>query len=109
MVAQEIGLNRLNAIVGYSLGGTLSVALMIIGAAFFLPDGISPEHLGSVALGPQDVLGRIGLLLALVGNPVRRRRSLDRYGVRWGIQLGAILSAGNGAATATQAGRRGSH
>jgi manganese transport protein len=64
---KEIGLNRLNAIVGYSLGGTLSVALMILGAAFFMPAGISPEHLGSVALGPQDVLGRIGLLLALVG------------------------------------------
>ena len=64
---KDIGLNRLNAIVGYSLGGTLSVALMIVGASFFLPHGIEPEQLGSVALGGQDPLGEIGLLIAIVG------------------------------------------
>ena len=64
---KDIGLNRANAIVGYGLGGTLSVALMIVGAAFFLRHGISPEHLGTIALGGQDPLGEIGLLLALVG------------------------------------------
>jgi Mn2+/Fe2+ NRAMP family transporter len=65
--AKDIGLNRLNAIVGYSLGGTLSVALMIVGASFFLQHGIEPAQLGSVALGGQDPLGEIGLLIAIVG------------------------------------------
>ena len=64
---KDIGLNRLNAIVGYSLGGTLSVALMIVGASFFLQHGIEPSQLGSVALGGQDPLGEIGLLIAIVG------------------------------------------
>jgi Mn2+/Fe2+ NRAMP family transporter len=64
---KDLGLNRLNAIVGYSLGGTLSVALMIVGGAVFLGQGISPEHLGTIALGAQEPLGEIGLLLALVG------------------------------------------
>jgi Mn2+/Fe2+ NRAMP family transporter len=64
---KDIGLNRANAIVGYGLGGTLSVALMIVGATIFLGHGISPEHLGTIALGPQAALGQIGLLLALVG------------------------------------------
>ena len=64
---KDIGLNRLNAIVGYSLGGTLSVALMIVGASFFLQHGIEPAQLGSVALGGQDPLGEIGLLIAIVG------------------------------------------
>jgi len=64
---KDLGLNRANAIVGYSLGGTLSVALMIVGGALFLEKGISPEHLGTIALGAEQPLGQIGLLLALVG------------------------------------------
>jgi manganese transport protein len=64
---KDIGLNRANAIVGYGLGGFLSFALMITGGALFLGNGISPEHLGTIALGAENPLGRIGLLFALVG------------------------------------------
>ena len=64
---KDIGLNRANAIIGYGLGGFLSFALMITGAALFLGHGISPEHLGTIALGAENPLGRIGLLFALVG------------------------------------------
>lgn len=64
---KDLGLNRANAIVGYGLGGFLSFALMITGGAFFLGHGIEPEHLGTIALGAENPLGRIGLLLALVG------------------------------------------
>jgi len=64
---KDLGLNRLNAIVGYGLGGFLSFALMIVGGALFLGKGIEPEHLGSIALGAEVPLGQIGLLLALVG------------------------------------------
>jgi Mn2+/Fe2+ NRAMP family transporter len=64
---KDIGLNRANAIVGYSLGGLLSLALMIVGAAVFLRHGINPEHLGTIALGAEQPLGKIGLLLAIVG------------------------------------------
>jgi Mn2+/Fe2+ NRAMP family transporter len=64
---KDIGLNRANAIVGYGLGGTLSIALMIVGATVFLGHGISPEHLGTIALGAEVPLGRIGLLLAVLG------------------------------------------
>jgi manganese transport protein len=64
---KDIGMNRANAIVGYGLGGTLSIALMIVGATVFLGHGIAPEHLGTIALGAGDTLGKVGLLLALVG------------------------------------------
>jgi Mn2+/Fe2+ NRAMP family transporter len=64
---KDIGMNRANAIVGYALGGTLSLALMIVGATVFLAHGINPEHLGTIALGAGDPLGKVGLLLALVG------------------------------------------
>jgi Mn2+/Fe2+ NRAMP family transporter len=64
---KDLGLNRTNAIIGYSLGGTLSLALMISAAALFLPLGVEPQFIGTVALGAQVPLGTIGLLLALVG------------------------------------------
>ena len=64
---KDIGLNRANAIIGYSLGGFLSLALMIVGASVFLKHGIEPEHLGTIALGAEEPLGKIGLLLAVVG------------------------------------------
>jgi manganese transport protein len=64
---KDIGLNRANAIVGYTLGGFLSLALMIVGAAVFLRHGIVPEHLGTDALGAAQPLGKIGLLIAVVG------------------------------------------
>ena len=40
---------------------------MIVGGAVFLRHGINPEHLGTTALGAEEPLGKIGLLLALVG------------------------------------------
>jgi manganese transport protein len=64
---KDLGLNRANAMVGYGLGGFLSFALMITGGALFLPQGIQPDFLGSIALGAQVPLGEIGLLLALTG------------------------------------------
>lgn len=64
---KDLGLNRVTAIIGYGLGGFLSVALMIVAAMLFLPAGISPELLGTPALGAEHALGQTGLLLALVG------------------------------------------
>jgi len=63
----DLGLNKVTSIIGYSLGGTLSIALIIVAAVLFLPRGISPEFLGTPALGGGHVLGEVGLLLALVG------------------------------------------
>ena len=64
---KDLGLNRANAILGYALGGFLSLSLIVVGAAVFLRHGINPSHLGSIGLGAEEPLGKIGLLLALVG------------------------------------------
>ena len=64
---KDLGLNRVNAQIGYGLGGFLSFSLMIVGGALFLDKGVQPEFLGSIALGVEVPLGQIGLLLALVG------------------------------------------
>jgi manganese transport protein len=64
---KDLGLNRANSMIGYGLGGFLSFALMITAGALFLPMGVEPEFIGTVALGAQVPLGQIGLLLALIG------------------------------------------
>jgi manganese transport protein len=64
---KDLGLNRANAMIGYGLGGLLSFALMITAGALFLPLGVEPQFIGTVALGAQVPLGTIGLILALVG------------------------------------------
>jgi len=64
---KDLGLNKVNAMIGYGLGGFLSFALMIVGGALFLGQGIEPEFLGTIALGAEVPLGQIGLLLGLVG------------------------------------------
>ena len=64
---KDLSLNKVNAMIGYGLGGFLSFALMIVGGALFLGKGIEPEFLGSITLGAEVPLGQVGLLLALVG------------------------------------------
>ena len=64
---KDLGLNRANVLIGYSLGGILSFALMICAGALLLPKGIQADLLGTVALVAQAPLGEIGLILALVG------------------------------------------
>ncbi|MCW2972770.1 MAG: divalent metal cation transporter [Thermoleophilia bacterium] len=63
----DLGTNKFTAVVGYSLGGLLSAALMATSAAVLLPDRIRPEFIGSIAMMAQEPLGQAGLLLAAVG------------------------------------------
>jgi len=65
--SDELGLNKVTAMIGYGLGGFLSFALMITAAVLFLPRGIDPEFIGTPALAAGDMLGQFGLLLAIVG------------------------------------------
>jgi manganese transport protein len=59
--------NRLNAILGYGLGGILAVALVVVSGYLFHPLGVEPNDLGTVALPMQGAFGETGLLLALGG------------------------------------------
>ena len=63
----DLTVNRLNAVIGYSVGGLLSVALMIVAAEVFLPAGVEPGTIGTVALGAQVPFGELGLVLAMIG------------------------------------------
>ena len=94
--AKDLGTNRTNVLIGYSLGGLLSFALMISAGALLLPKGITAELLGTVALVAQAPLGKIGLILALVGIAVRDLRGGDRLGVLRRLQRRAVLRLGVG-------------
>jgi manganese transport protein len=59
--------NRLNAIVGYALGGVLACSLIVVSGYLFHPLGVEPADLGTVALPVQGAFGETGLLLALGG------------------------------------------
>jgi Mn2+/Fe2+ NRAMP family transporter len=64
---ENLNENRINAIVGYALGGILAVAVLVVSGYLFHPLGVAPDDLGTVALPAQDAFGELGLLLALGG------------------------------------------
>ncbi len=64
---KDIGVNRWNAIVGFALGGLISVGILLTAAQLFKPAGISPTSIGSVALMAQQPYAEVGLILALIG------------------------------------------
>ena len=63
----DLTVNRMNALFGFALGGVFSVALIVVAAELFFPLQISPEFLGTTALGAQISFGEAGLLLAFLG------------------------------------------
>jgi len=63
----DVGLNRLVVIVGFTLGGLLSVALVGMGAEFFAAKDVEPQLPGTAALGVAATLGQWGLFAALLG------------------------------------------
>jgi Mn2+/Fe2+ NRAMP family transporter len=63
----DISVNRWNAIVGFALGGLISIGLLLTAAQLFKPAGISPTSIGSVALMAQQPYAEVGLILALIG------------------------------------------
>jgi manganese transport protein len=64
---KDLNLNRANVVLGFGLGGLLSIALIMVSAEVFAPIHVNPGYLGTTALGAQHAFGEIGLLLALLG------------------------------------------
>ncbi len=64
---KDLGLNRANSILGFTLGGILSVALIVVAGEVFFDPQIQPGYLGTTALGAQRASGEAGLVLALLG------------------------------------------
>ena len=58
---------RLNAFIGFPLGGILSLGIMAAAVPVLEPRGIDVRHLGQVALPASQALGVTGLAFALLG------------------------------------------
>ncbi|MEV5001558.1 NRAMP family divalent metal transporter [Nocardioides sp. LML1-1-1.1] len=64
---KDIGVMRANVLVGFPLGGLLSVAIAGCAAVVFMPQGIGVETLGQVGLPVAIALGKIGLAIVVLG------------------------------------------
>nr|WP_237683592.1 divalent metal cation transporter [Nocardiopsis sinuspersici] len=58
---------RVNAFVGFPLGGLLALAIMGCAATWLMPADIEVEDLGQVALPVVAALGKLGLVVVIVG------------------------------------------
>jgi Mn2+/Fe2+ NRAMP family transporter len=65
--ATYLRLNRVIVIVGFALGSTLGMSLLVLGATFFGPMMIEPQLPGTVAILPAIQFGKTGLFIALLG------------------------------------------
>jgi Mn2+/Fe2+ NRAMP family transporter len=64
---KDLPTNRVTAILGMSLGSLLAITLLASSAQLFGPANVGPEIPGTAALEAAIPLGKIGLLLALLG------------------------------------------
>ncbi|MFL5839876.1 MAG: NRAMP family divalent metal transporter [Thermoleophilaceae bacterium] len=64
---KDVKLNRINAILGFGVGGMLALAIIAASAETFFGTGVEPEFIGTTALAAQIPLGEAGLLLAAGG------------------------------------------
>ncbi|MEP6475908.1 MAG: divalent metal cation transporter [Actinomycetota bacterium] len=81
---KDLMIERANVLIGFPLGGALSLLLMGTTATVLAPRGISVEHLSQVALPVSLALGKLGLAALLIGV----------FAATFGAALETALSAG---------------
>jgi len=64
---RDLNVERANVLIGFPLGGALSLLLMGTTATVLAPRGITVEHLSQVGLPVALALGKVGLAVLLVG------------------------------------------
>jgi Mn2+/Fe2+ NRAMP family transporter len=64
---KDLSINRVTCILGFGLGSLLAISILSSSAQLFGPLHIDPQLPGSAALEPELPMGRVGLLLALLG------------------------------------------
>jgi manganese transport protein len=65
--SEDLGVNKANSVIGWTLGGVVSVALIVVSAELFQPLGVEPDFIGTTALAAQVPIGQTGLLIAFLG------------------------------------------
>ena len=80
----DLMVERANVLIGFPLGGALSLAIMVCTTLLFAPRGISVDQLSQVALPTAFVVGKLGLAFLLLGV----------FAATFGAALETALSAG---------------
>jgi Mn2+/Fe2+ NRAMP family transporter len=65
--AKDIGIMRANVLIGFPLGGLLSLAIAACAQHVLLPAGVQVDTLAQVGLPVAVALGKLGLVVALIG------------------------------------------
>jgi manganese transport protein len=65
--AKSVGTMRVNVFLGFPLGGLLSLSVAAVAAVVFLPAAVEVEALAQVPVPVALALGKIGLVIALIG------------------------------------------
>ncbi|HWG57354.1 MAG TPA: divalent metal cation transporter [Gaiellaceae bacterium] len=81
---EDLRLMQFNALVGFPLGALIAIAIQAIAFVVFFDLGITVEHLSQTALPVALALGKIGLVIALVGI----------FAVTFGAAIETLFSAG---------------
>jgi Mn2+/Fe2+ NRAMP family transporter len=81
---RDLNENRANVLIGFPLGGLLSLAIMSCAYLVLAPHDIGVDELSQVALPVAVILGRLGLAVALLGI----------FAATFGAALETSLSAG---------------
>ncbi len=58
---------RTNVLIGFPLGGILAVAIQVVAYLVFFDAGVHVEHVSQTALPVAVALGKVGLIIAIVG------------------------------------------
>ncbi|HEY5949685.1 MAG TPA: divalent metal cation transporter [Kofleriaceae bacterium] len=94
--AEDTKMNKVNTILGFTLGSVVAMAILVLGADLFGPLSIVPDNVGSPALlvgipfGPTGiVLALIGMLAAIAGAAVETSLAgaynfAQYFGFKWG-------------------------
>lgn len=64
---KDLGTMRSNVLIGFPLGGLLSISIAAVTAVVYLPQHVEVQALGQVALPVALALGKLGLALVLLG------------------------------------------
>jgi hypothetical protein len=104
---RDLTIMRANVLVGFPLGGVLSVAIAASTALLFLPVGVQVDTLGQVGLPVAVGVGKIGLAIALIGFFAATFGAACETGLSVGT-ASPSTSAGSGGSTSGLARPRGS-
>ncbi|WP_017574029.1 NRAMP family divalent metal transporter [Nocardiopsis halotolerans] len=85
---RDLATARINIFFGFPVGGLLALAIMGCAAVWLMPASVQVEDLGQVALPVVAALGRIGLIVVLVGF----------FAATFGAALESALASGYGLA-----------